>query len=791
VPLNNEKESILELKKEIELLKIQNEELNRFFSLNLDLLCIADQEGNFHRLNKSWELILGYKLEELQNKKFFSFIHPDDLKPTLDALVRLDNNEVILNFVNRYRHKDGSYKSLQWSGQQYGKFIYCTARDITEQRETQKKIERNEHSLRKAQSLSKIGSWKFNLLTFELIWSDEHYRIFELEKQPSDQLYASYRSKIHPDDLPTLDKIVFNAIQNAENFVYEHRVLCKDRSIKTVIGIGEVIRDNQNKPIQLIGTVQDITERKQAEEINRKREEQLRLALNGGELGMWDWNFVTGELDMDERWLTMLGLDSGDPKPNIDYWSSRVHPEDIDKLDILVKDVILNPNGKNFETEIRALHKKGYYIWILDKGAVVERDNDGNPLRIVGTHMDITARKSAELELTKAKEQAETANNAKSQFLANMSHEIKTPLNAIIGFTDLLVVSNLNDTQKQYLSIVLQSANSLLELLNDILDFSKIEADKMELHIEKVNLLELLNQVTDVINFRALVKGIKILLTIPANTPRVIWTDPIRLRQIMMNLLSNAVKFTIHGQVEIILETNNYNPQSMETNITFSIRDTGIGISQENQARIFEAFAQVDSSNNRRFRGTGLGLTICNNLLSLMNSKLEVNSELGVGSIFNFSLILKAEYAENIVTHNKIEIANEVPTLHKFKILVVDDDSVNLSLIKTIIRNILSEAILLQAVNGKEAVEVFTKEQPDIIFMDIQMPEMNGHEASSEIRKIETAKKTPIIAVTAGVTEGNKEKCFSCGMDDFASKPITKKKLENLISKWLLIKTSE
>ncbi len=906
--LSNENESILELKNEIELLKLEKEELNRFFSLNLDLLCIANQEGNFLKLNKSWESILGYPLEELQNQKFFNLIHPEDLQSTNDALARLDASQPVLNFVNRYRHKNGTYKFLEWSGQQYGKFIYCTAKDITEQIEIHSKIQKNEESLRKAQSLSKIGSWEFDLISFELIWSDEHYKIFELEKQPSDKLYSAYRSKIHPDDISALDKVVNDAIESAANFVYEHRVICKDGSIKKVVGIGEVIKDNKNKPIKLHGTVQDITEREISEISLQKKEQQLRLALSGGNLGIWEWNFSTGKLEVDDRWMAILGLDN-DHKPTIESWSSLVHPEDIGKLDILVQEVILNPFGTSFETEIRAMHKNGNYIWILDKGAVVERDKDGKPLYIIGTHMDITeskeaqrtlslrekslaaisqgvlltdpnrkityvnkafeeitgyteaemlgqtcimlqgketdqatvlairaalqnhvpiqteilnyakdgktfwnllaispvfdasgkliqfvgvqkditGRKQIEIELIQAKEQAEAANRAKSEFLANMSHEIRTPLNAIIGFTDLLTLSNLNDTEKQYLNIVFQSANSLLELLNDILDFSKIEAGKLELHLEKVDPYELLKQVTDILKFKALAKGIKVFLTSPVNIPHFIWTDPIRLRQIMINLLSNAVKFTNHGEIEIKVEVNDHNPHDNTSNLHFSVRDTGIGVSKENQEKIFEAFSQVDSSNNRKFRGTGLGLTISNDLLALMNSKLEVKSELGVGSIFYFSLSVKIEYAENIYMQpNSPE--NKTLLESKFKILLVDDDLLNLSLIKTIIRNILPNAILLEASNGREAVELFIKEQPDIIFIDIQMPEMNGHEATNTIRKLETNKKIPIIAVTAGVTDGNRDKCFACGMDDFTSKPVTKTKLKLLLQKWLVTK---
>jgi len=553
------------------------------------------------------------------------------------------------------------------------------------------------------------------------------------------------------------------------------------------LNINPIIKDNS-----IIGVAcfcKDITERKLAEDTLQKKEQQLRLAISGGDLGMWDWKFSTGELEVNDLWILMLGLDPQVDKPTIHSWSSLVHPDDTKKLDKIVKEVFLNPHGKSFEVEIRARHKEGHYIWILDRGAVVERDNNNLPLRIAGTHIDITRQKLVEEELINAKEQADSANNTKSEFLTNMSHEIRTPLNAIIGFTDLLSISNLNQTQKQYLNIILKSANSLLELLNEILDFAKIETGNIKLQIDKVDLFELIEQVKETIQFKAQTKGIKVLFNISKETPRIIWTDPVRLRQILMNLLSNSIKFTDRGEIEISIKANEHNPQTREVMISFSVRDTGIGISKSDQKKIFDAFSQVDTSNKRKFGGTGLGLTISNELLALMNSKLEVKSELGAGSIFYFTIQVDAEIIERNLIPSKLNqntLKENNYLNNNFRILVVDDDLINLSLIKTIIGKILPNATLLEAVNGRDAVELFIKEKPDIIFLDIQMPEMNGHEATTEIRKFETDKKTPIIAVTAGVTHGSREKCFAYGMDDYTNKPVTKTKLEQLILKWLL-----
>jgi signal transduction histidine kinase/CheY-like chemotaxis protein len=383
--------------------------------------------------------------------------------------------------------------------------------------------------------------------------------------------------------------------------------------------------------------------------------------------------------------------------------------------------------------------------------------------------------------LVKAREEAEAANLAKSEFLANMSHEIRTPMNSVLGFAELLQTTGLDEEQAQYVSIIQRGGKNLLALINDILDFSKIEAGKMQIEKTEFEMVPLMGEIESLLYPQAVQKNIEFKIMYGKVLPLKIISDRNRLYQCLLNIVSNAIKFTESGHVHLIVRAEKKDDGIW---VSFDIRDTGIGISEDRLEAIFDAFAQAESSTTQKFGGTGLGLTITRKLVEMMGGTIEASSLPGEGSLFRIVLPAGVEsfgQTRQICTPSKEERHQFDEVKYSGRVLVAEDNPANQILIQAILDKMGIQTSL--ACDGALAVRMATEETFDLILMDIQMPHLNGYQATQSLKK--KGIKTPIVALTAHAMEGDRQKCFNAGCDDYLSKPVNKGKLSEVLGKYL------
>ena len=527
-------------------------------------------------------------------------------------------------------------------------------------------------------------------------------------------------------------------------------------------------------------SVRDITERKAAEQKLSDKRQRLANVIEGTYAGTWEWNVQTGETVFNEIWAQMLGYTLKDLSPvSIRTWETLIHPEDLQKSTELLQQHF---SGiiPYYECQCRLKHKRGHWVWVNDRGRVVTWTDDGKPLMMFGTHMDITEAKQAEevlmdtnrrleeatLMANQMAAKAESANTAKSEFLANMSHEIRTPMNGVIGMAGLLLDTDLTDEQRRYAVTVKNSGETLLSLINDILDFSKIEAGKLDLEIINFDLISLLDDFAEMAAIKAHKKGLEFTCAASPGTPALLKGDPGRLRQILINLADNAVKFTQEGEVSIRVSVASETAEDVL--MRFVVRDTGIGIPSDKVSCLFQQFTQVDASTTRKYGGTGLGLAISKQLAGLMGGEIMVKSEEGRGSEFLFTSRLLKQSDQK---RTRVPPAD----LHGIRILLVDDSSTNREILLARFRSWGAKPD--ESPDCKTALrllrEAVESDLPyHVAVLDMQMPDMSGEDLGRIIKEDDSLKSTRLVMMTSLGHRGDARRLKEIGFTAYLTKPV-------------------
>jgi signal transduction histidine kinase/DNA-binding response OmpR family regulator len=512
-----------------------------------------------------------------------------------------------------------------------------------------------------------------------------------------------------------------------------------------------------------------------AEEALDETRDRLQLAVEAAGLALWDWQLTSRSVFLSARWGELIGDVAMDAQWDLDKLHERVHPDDLVRLRPKVRGLLDGTQQREvFQHRVRRFDG---WVWVETHAMVAEQDKRRQPLRLMGTVADIGDRKRAELETAHAREMAEQASRAKSAFLANMSHEVRTPLNALMGLTRMLMDSPLNEEQRGWLALMDSSANALLALLNDILDLSRIEAGKLGIEQVRFELRPVLDAAVGPYAGQAKAKPLAFSLEVDPGVPTWIRGDPGRLRQVLGNLMSNALKFTPkNGSIQV--QVRQVGELEGVPLLQFAVRDSGVGISHKQQATIFDAFTQADVSTSRRYGGSGLGLAICHRLARLMGGRIELQSELGQGSLFTLVLPLPdagADGGETVSAPAELEgMALAGPRYGGRVVLLAEDNPVN----ELMMRQMLLKLgfTVRVARGGAQAVSQWEQGGVDLVLMDVQMPGMSGLDATRAIRVSESRRRlprTPIVAVTASAMPGDRQACLDAGMDGYTAKPVS------------------
>ncbi len=765
-------------------------------------IIMLDPDGRVVTWNAGAERTKGYRADEILGEHFSRFYPPEDLragKPENELWVASDSgrsedlgwrvrkdgssfwaNVVITAMRDGSGHLRGFSKVTrditerkQAEDVLESRVVERTAQlnrvneqlrsELDERRRVENELKASEKRFRSLSASSPIGIFQTDAEGLYIYANERCLSIIGIAS--GENLGHGWAKTLHPDDREAVFAEWMSAALAARDFSREYRILTSEGEVRWVHARAAVVPADGSDLGGHVGTLEDITGRKRAEEELRTSEERFKILTRATNDAIWDWDLTTNGIWINECVESLFGYPADEVGTDRTWWSDRVHPEDWVWVEPSIQ-AVLDGDGSFWSGEYRFRHQDGSYSAVFDRGYVI-RDGARSPVRMIGSMMDISERKRVLAETLNARQAAEAASRAKSEFLANMSHEIRTPMNGVLGMLDLTLRSDIAPRQRELLGLARSSAETLLRLLNDILDFSKIEAGKLELESTPFSLRETLGDAMETLAMPVHEKGLELSHSVAPDVPDTLVGDPRRLRQVLVNLVGNARKFTEQGEIAVRVERESQAGEVVSLHLT--VRDTGIGIAPEKQQHIFTAFTQLDGSTTRQYGGTGLGLAICGYLAEAMGGRIWVESRLGQGSTFHFTAQLGVH--DGVVSRPSTRQFN----LDRLPVLVVDDNATHLLVLEELLA---AWGMRPTAVDGGPAALAAIRQAVDagepypLILLDAMMPEMDGFAVAEQIQRNPELAGTAVVMLSSADLRDDAERCRALGIAAYLRKPI-------------------